>query len=94
MSHQFRPFSGIRPNPPSPPETLIEAALHDVPPTLADMENTTEYGVKQAEPGQRIVLHYRLVQELAQKRRHSKAAAEWAIDRLVEQGMPHHPSWM
>lgn len=87
MSHPFRPFSGIRPNSPSPPEASIEAARHDVPPTLADMENTSEYGVKQPEPGERIVPHYRLVQELTQKRQHGKTAAEWAIDRLVEQGM-------
>jgi hypothetical protein len=66
---------------------LIEAALRDVPPTLADMENTTEYLVGTPKPGERIVLYARLIQELAQKRRHGKAAAEWAIHRLVEQGM-------
>jgi hypothetical protein len=61
--------------------------MRDVPPTLADMENTTEYGAGRPARGERIVLYYRLVQELTQKRQRSKSAAEWAIHRLVEQGM-------
>ena len=88
MSQPARPTPwDASPNSPKPPEALIAAAMRDVPPTLADMENTTEYGAGRPPHGERIVLHYRLVQELTQKWQHSKAAAEWAIQRLGEQGM-------
>lgn len=87
MSEQEHSSKNIPPNSPTPPEALIAAAMRDVPPTLADLDNTTEYGAGQPEPGQRIVLHARLVRALAEKGQHVKAAAEWAIHRLVEQRM-------
>jgi hypothetical protein len=61
--------------------------MGDVPRTLANMENTRQYYAQRPKPGQCIVTHYRLVKELTQKSQHIKAAAEWAIHRLVEQGM-------
>jgi nucleoside phosphorylase len=76
-----------RPDGPSPPEPLIEAAMRDVPRSLADMDNTTEYYAPTPAPGQRIVLHHCLVRALGAKHRHGKAAAAWAIHRLVERGM-------
>jgi hypothetical protein len=70
-----------------PPEAMIEAAMRDVPRTMADMENTCEFYAPGPAPGQKIVLHHRLVRELIEKQRHGKAASEWAIHRLVEREM-------
>jgi hypothetical protein len=71
-----------KPNSPLPPEPLIQAAMRDVPCTLADMDNQSDEG----QPGERIVQYNCLVIELVQKRHHGKAASEWAIHRLVQQG--------
>src|SRR5262245_51716651 len=74
------------PDSPAPPEPLIEAAMRDIPATLADMVNTRGHYAPPAERGQRIVLFHRLVRELREKHRHGKASAEWGIHRLVERG--------
>jgi hypothetical protein len=75
------------PTDPTLPEPLIESAMRDVPSALADMDNTTEYGAGDPAPGQRVVLYHRLVRWLGEKWDHNKAAAKWAIHRLVQQGM-------
>ena len=71
------------PDSPKPPESLIQAALQDVPRTIADMQNSVYLGVRSVPPGQRIVDHHSLVQALIHKHHHGKAAAEWAINQLV-----------
>src|SRR5262245_42810545 len=88
------------PTSPQPPESLIEAAMRDVPRAMADMDNTREFYAPAPEEGQRIVLHHRLVKALGEQNRHGKAASEWAIHRLVEKGMltarygrGDRPSW-
>jgi hypothetical protein len=59
--------------------------MRDVPPALADMDSTRAYHAPGPAPGEKIVLQHYLVQKLS--KHHTKDAAEWAIHRLVEQGM-------
>jgi len=80
------PRASTRPESPSPPDPIIEAAMRDVPRVLADMENTRDYYAPHPPPGQRIVLNRRLVRELGDRYRHGKAVSEWAIHRLVDGG--------
>jgi nucleoside phosphorylase len=75
-----------RPDSPIPPEPMIEAAMRDIPGTMADMKIATQYGAPAPPAGQRIVLLSQLVRELGKKRQHGKAASEWAVHRLVQQG--------
>src|SRR5262245_15751923 len=89
------------PDSPAPPEPLIEAAMRDIPRTMADMENTRELYAPALPPGQRVVLHRCLVRELGEKHRHGRAASEWAIHRLVGRGFltarygqSDRPSWL
>jgi len=79
--------SDTRPDSPMPPDSHVEAAMRDVPQTIADMENTREYYAPVPAPGQQIVLHHALVKMLGNNHRHGKAAAAWAIHRLVEKRM-------
>jgi hypothetical protein len=81
--------SGVdtRPNSPLPPEAMIHAATRDIPRTMADMESTRELYASQPEPGQRIVVHGRLIRELGEKYGHGTMASEWAVHRLVERGL-------
>jgi hypothetical protein len=80
-------ISDTRPDSPAPPDSFIVAAMREVPARLADMESTREFYAPAPAQEQRIVLYSRLVRELVEKHGHGKAAAEWAIHRLVEQGL-------
>jgi hypothetical protein len=51
------------------------------------MQNETGNGAGDPGHGHRVVLAERLVEEIAEKRGHSKAAAAWAVHRLVERGL-------
>lgn len=88
------------PSSPVPPAALIEAAMRDVPGVLADVGYTQEQYGDALAPGERILPHHRIVRELGDQHRHCRAAAEWAIHRLAEQGLlrarhgrGHSPSW-
>jgi predicted transcriptional regulator len=72
---------------PDQPEPAVESAAKDLPAVLQDMPNETGYGASEAVHGQRIVLAQHLVDELARRHEHSRAAAAWAVQRLVERGL-------
>jgi hypothetical protein len=76
-----------RPAIPAPPESLIVAAMCDLPGIMEKMPNTTDPGVEPPKRGQRLVSYYGLVRHLVDKRGHVRLAAEWAIHRLQQQGM-------
>jgi hypothetical protein len=79
-SHITRPAST------PPPEPLVEAAMRDVPPALADMNSMRAFHAPVPQPGQKVVVHHCLVQKL-REHNHTQDASEWAIHRLVEKGM-------
>ncbi len=75
-----------RPDSPRPPDGLVEAAMRDLPGTMADMDNTREFYAPTPTAGHKIVLYRRLIQRLEEKHGHGKTASEWAIHRLLELG--------
>jgi hypothetical protein len=75
------------PDYPEQPCSLVEAAERDLPAVLQDMPNETGSGADDPGHGHRVVLAERLVDTMARHKRHSSAAAAWAIHRFVERGV-------
>ena len=67
--------------------SMVEAAEHDLPAVLQDMSNETRYGADAPDHGHRVVLADHLVEAIAEQKGHSRAAAAWAVYRLLERGL-------
>ena len=81
-------MSSVDTTPPDPaaPEFFIELAARDTPAALTALGNETRFGALDPGPGHRIVLAQRLVEVLSHGG-HSRAAAAWAVHRLVQRGL-------
>jgi hypothetical protein len=81
-------MSSVDTTPPDPaaPEFFIELAARDTPAALRQLGNEGACGAPDPGPGHRAVPARRLV-EVLRHRGHSRAAAAWAVHRLVQRGL-------